>query len=85
MNMRKSNQGPFVGVRFRNQMIVLMNRSHQLLDNKERFEYINPSPYISRQFLPPLPQQILSNTASEAPDGILEEQKTDLDYDPKLS
>jgi hypothetical protein len=83
--LRKPEEGDLVGSMFRNQMIDVMNQSNQLLERDEIFDYDDPTPLISKKFLPPLPQQILSNTASEAPDVILEEEKTDFDYDPKLS
>jgi hypothetical protein len=83
--LEKPEKGDFVGNMFRNQMIDVMNHTNQLLGRNESFDYDDPEPDISKKFLPPLPQQILSNTASEAPDVILEEQKTDQEYDPKLS
>jgi hypothetical protein len=66
-------------------MVNLMNHWLQLLDRKESFDYTDPTPYISRQFLPPLPQQIVSNTARPTPDVNLGEHKTDYNDDPKLS
>jgi hypothetical protein len=70
---------------FRDQMIDIMNQTNQLLERDEIFDYTDPTPLISKKFLPPLPQQIFRNTASAAPDVELEEQRTDLDYDPNLS
>jgi hypothetical protein len=83
--LKKPEKRDFVGSMFRNQMIDVMNQTNQLLERDEAFNYDDPTPLISKKFLPPLPEQILSNTATEAPDVVLEEQKTDLDYNPKFS
>jgi hypothetical protein len=47
-------------------MIDIMNQTNQLLERDEVFDYTDPIPFISKKFLPPLPQQILSNIASAA-------------------
>jgi hypothetical protein len=83
--LRKPEERDFVGSMFRNQMIDIMNQTNQLLERDEVFDYTDPTPLISKKFLPPLPQQILSTTASAAPDVELEEHRTDTDYDPKLT
>jgi hypothetical protein len=62
--LEKPSEGNFVGTMFRNQMIDVMNQTNQLLNREETFDYDDPTPYISHKFLPPLPQQILSNTAT---------------------
>jgi hypothetical protein len=62
-----------------------MNQTNQLLNRDEVFDYTDPIPMISKKFLSPLPDQIISRTASDTPDVMLEEQQTDMDYVPNLS
>jgi DNA primase large subunit len=65
--LKKPEEEDFVGSMFRNQMKDIMNQTNQLLERDELFDYTDPIPLISKKFLPPFPQQILSNTATVAP------------------
>jgi hypothetical protein len=47
--LRKPEEGDFIGSMFRNQMIDVMNQTNQLLERDEVFNYDDPTPLISKK------------------------------------
>jgi hypothetical protein len=56
--LRRPEEGDFLGSMFKNQMIDLMNRTNQLLNLNETFDYTDPTPMTSTKFLLPLPNKL---------------------------
>jgi hypothetical protein len=61
----KPIEGDFIGQNFRNQIIDVMNATYQIKNIPLNVEYTDKRKRLMLDFLPPEPQQILSNTATE--------------------
>jgi hypothetical protein len=50
--LKRPEEGDFIGCMFRNRMIDIMNQSNQLLNRDELLDYTDPTPMIAKKFLP---------------------------------